>query len=96
MLERIRASIAELDWIILLILVIIADGLVGGLYRAGGRETSSKVIGWIMIVSYLASVASFLNLRGILGFVARVVTFVCFILDLVTVIRDKQIRYFTD
>ena len=62
MLERIRASIAELDWIILLILVIIADGLVGGLYRAGGRETSSKVIGWIMIVSYLASVASFLNL----------------------------------
>ena len=93
-MEKIRESIDNLEWIILLILVIIADGLVGGLYRAAGKETSSKVIGWIMIVSYLASVASFLSLRGIAGFIARVVTLVCFILDLVTVIRDKKITYF--
>ena len=94
MLEKIRNSIENLEWIILLILVIVADGLVGGLYRAGGKETSSKVIGWVMIVSYLASVASFIHLRGIVGFIARVITFVCFILDLVTVIRDKKITYF--
>ena len=94
MLEKIRNSIESLEWIILLILVIVADGLVGGLYRAGGKETSSKVIGWVMIVSYLASVASFIHLRGIVGFIARVITFVCFILDLVTVIRDKRITYF--
>ena len=94
MLQKIRESIAGLDWIILLLLVIVADGLVGGLYRAGGKETSSKVIGWVMIVSYLASVASFIHLRGIVGFIARVITFVCFILDLVTVIRDKKIIYF--
>lgn len=94
MLQRIRGSIDNLEWIILLILVIVADGLVGGLYRAGGKETGSKVIGWVMIISYLASVASFLSLRGIVGFAARVITFVCFILDLVTVIRDKKITYF--
>ena len=93
-MAKIRESIEYLVGIILLILVIIADGLVGGLYRAGGKETGSRVIGWVMIVSYLASVASFLSLRGIVGFIARVVTLVCFILDLVTVIRDKKITYF--
>lgn len=94
MLERIRDTIDHLEWIILLILVIVADGLVGGLYRAAGKETVSKVIGWVMVISYLASIASFLQLRGIPGFAARVVTLVCFILDLVTVIRDKRIIYF--
>ena len=93
-MAKIRESIDNLEWIILLILVIIADGLVGGLYRLGGKKALSRVIGVIMIVSYLASVASFLNLRGIVGFIAWVVTLVCFILDLVTVIRDKKITYF--
>ena len=93
-MAKIRESIDNLEWIILLILVIIADGLVGGLYRLGGKETGSRVIGWVMIVSYLASVASFLSLRGVVGFIARVITLVCFILDLVTVIRDKKITYF--
>ena len=96
MLQRIRGSIDNLEWVILLILVIIADGLVGGLYRLGGKETSSKVIGGIMIVSYLASVASFLSLRGSVGAIAGIITFVCFILDLITVIRDKKITYFAD
>ena len=96
MLEKIRNGIDNLEWVILLILVIFFDGLVGGLYRAGGKETVSKVIGWVMIVAYIASVASFLHLRGILGFVAGVVTFVCWILDLVSVIRDKKITYFAN
>lgn len=96
MLERIRGSIAELDWIILLILVIVADGLVGGLYRAGGKETTSRVLGWIMIVSYVASVVSFIHIRGILGFITGIITLVCFILDLVTVIRDKRITFFAE
>ena len=96
MLERIRGSIAELDWIILLILVIVADGLVGGLYRAGRKETTSRVLGWIMIVSYVASVVSFIHIRGILGFITGIITLVCFILDLVTVIRDKRITFFAE
>jgi hypothetical protein len=96
MLEKIRASIDGLDWIILLLLVIFADGIVGGLYRAGGKETTSKVIGWIMIAACVCSWVSFLHLGGILGVIARVVTIVCFILDLVSVIRDKRIRYLAD
>ncbi len=96
MLQKIRESIAGLDWIILLLLVIVADGLVGGLYRAGGKETSSQVLGWIMIVSYIASVVSFIHIRGILGFITWIITFVCFIMDLITVIRDKRITYFAD
>ena len=94
MLQKIRESIAGLDWIILLLLVIVADGLVGGLYRAGGKETSSQVLGWIMIVSYVASVVSFIHIRGILGFITGIITVVCFIMDLITVIRDKKITYF--
>ena len=96
MLERIRSGIDNLEWVILLILVIVADGLVGGLYRAAGKETLSKVIGWVMIVSYIASVASFIHIRGVLGVVAGIITFVCFILDLVSVIRDKKITYFAN
>ena len=94
MFDKIRESIDNLEWIILLILVIFFDGLVGGLYRVAGKETASKVIGWIMIVSFIGSVASFLHLRGVLGVIARIVTFVCWILDLVSVIRDKKITYF--
>ena len=96
MLQRIRGSIDNLEWIILLILVIVADGLVGGLYRAGGKETTSRVLGWIMIVSYVASVVSFIHIRGILGFITGIITLVCFILDLVTVIRDKRITFFAE
>jgi hypothetical protein len=96
MQQKIRESIAGLDWIILLLLVIVADGLVGGLYRAGGKETSSQVLGWIMIVSYVASVVSFIHIRGILGFVTGIITVVCFIMDLITVIRDKRITYYAD
>ena len=47
-----------------------------------------------MIAAYIASVASFIRLRGILGVIAGIITFVCFILDLVSVIRDKRITYF--
>ena len=96
MLEKIRSGIDNLEWVILLILVIIADGLVGGLYRAAGKETVSKVIGWVMIASYIASVVSFIHIRGILGVIAGIVTLVCFILDLVSVIRDRKITYFAD
>ena len=37
-MEKIRNGIDNLEWVILLILVIIADGLVGGLYRAAGKR----------------------------------------------------------
>ena len=94
MLERIRSGIDNFDWVVLLILVIIADGLVGGLYRIAGKETLSKVIGGIMILAYVASVFSFIRIRGVLGVIAWIVTVVCFILDLVSVIRDKKITYF--
>ena len=93
-LERVRSGIDGLDWVILLILVIVADGLVGGLYRAAGKETASKVVGWVMIAAYIASVVSFVNLRGVLGAIAWIITAVRFIADLVTVIRDRKITYF--
>ena len=96
MREKIRASIDGLDWIILLLLVIFADGIVGGLYRAAGKVTVSKVIGWVMIVACVCSWFSFLHLGGFLGTIARIVTIVCWILDLVSVIKDKKIRYFAD
>ena len=47
-LEKLRNGIDQLPKWLLLILVIFVDGLVGGLYRAAGKTTSARVVGWIM------------------------------------------------
>lgn len=45
-LEKLRNGIEQLPKWLLLVLVIFLDGLVGGLYRAAGKTTAAKVIGW--------------------------------------------------
>ena len=49
-LEKLRNGIDQLPKWLLLVLVIFVDGLVGGLYRAAGKTTEAKVIGWILFV----------------------------------------------
>lgn len=95
-LEKFRDAIDRLPWWLLLILVIFVDGLVGGLYRAAGKTTEAKIIGWIMAAAYLLSVLSFVELPAVLSTVARVTTLVCGIADLVTVITKQKITFFAD
>ena len=54
-LEKLRNGIEQLPKWLLLVLVIFLDGLVGGLYRAAGKTTAAKVIGWIMAAAYVLS-----------------------------------------
>ena len=95
-LEKFRDAIDQLPWWLLLILVIFVDGLVGGLYRAAGKTTEAKIIGWIMAAAYLLSILSFVELPAVLSTVARVTTLVCGIADLVTVITKQKITFFAD
>lgn len=95
-LEKFRDAIDRLPWWLLLILVIFVDGLVGGLYRAAGKTTEAKIIGWIMAAAYLLSILSFVELPAVLSSVARVTTLVCGIADFVTVITKQKITFFAD
>ena len=52
-LEKLRNGIDQLPKWLLLVLVIFVDGLVGGLYRAAGKTTAARVIGWIMAAAYV-------------------------------------------
>ena len=52
-LEKLRNGIDQLPKWLLLILVIFVDGLVGGLYRAAGKTTGARVVGWIMAAAYV-------------------------------------------
>ena len=61
-LEKLRNGIDQLPKWLLLVLVIFLDGLVGGLYRAAGKTTAAKAIGWIMAAAYGHHVAP-----GLLG-----------------------------
>ena len=54
-LEKLRNGIEQLPKWLLLILVIFVDGLVGGLYRAAGKTTGARVVGWIMAAAYVLS-----------------------------------------
>ena len=55
-LEKLRNGIDQLPKWLLLVLVIFVDGLVGGLYRAAGKTTAARVIGWIMAAAYVLSI----------------------------------------
>ena len=77
-------------------LVIFLDGLVGGLYRAAGKTTAAKVIGWIMAAAYVLSILSFVELPAALATVSRIVTVVCMIADIITVITSGKITFFAD
>lgn len=89
-LEKLRNGIEQLPKWLLLVLVIFLDGLVGGLYRAAGKTTAAKVIGWIMAAAYVLSILSFVELPAALANVSRIVTVVCMIADIITVITSRE------
>lgn len=84
---------SDLPWIAMLILVIFFDGLVGGSIRIGnGKETSSKVIGFILLITWIMSVLKILSVNlGIIGWICSVICAICTIADIITVITRKQI-----
>ena len=94
-LEKLRNGIDQLPKWLLLVLVIFVDGLVGGLYRAAGKTTAARVIGWIM-AAYVLSILSFVELPATLATVSRIVTVVCLVADIITVITSGRITFFAD
>ena len=95
-LEKLRNGIDQLPKWLLLILVIFVDGLVGGLYRAAGKTTGARVVGWIMAAAYVLSILSFVELPATLATVSRIVTVVCLVADIITVITSGRITFFAD
>ena len=91
-LEKLRNGIDQLPKWLLLVLVI----LVGGLYRAAGKTTAARVIGWIMAAAYVLSILSFVELPATLATVSRIVTVVCLVADIITVITSGRITFFAD
>ena len=92
-LEKLRNGIDQLPKWLLLILVIFVDGLVGGLYRAAGKTTGARVVGWIMAAAYVLSILSFVELPAVLATVSRIVTVVCMVADIITVITSGKITF---
>ena len=95
-LEKLRNGIDQLPKWLLLVLVIFVDGLVGGLYRAAGKTTAARVIRWIMAAAYVLSILSFVELPATLATVSRIVTVVCLVADIITVITSGRITFFAD
>ena len=95
-LEKLRNGIDQLPKWLLRVLVIFVDGLVGGLYRAAEKTTAARVIGWIMAAAYVLSILSFVELPATLATVSRIVTVVCLVADIITVITSGRITFFAD
>ena len=96
-MEKLANTLANLNWIVLLILVIFFDGFVGGIIRiGGGKQSVSKIVGWIMLISFILSLISFISLPTLVGWVVRIITLVCLIADIVTVILYHKITLFAD
>ena len=91
-----RKTLSGLPWIAQLLLVIFVDGLFGGPYRLGGKKTSSKVVGVVLLVSFILSVVSFAALPAVLGWIVRVIYLVCCVCDIITIIFAKKITLFAD
>lgn len=91
-----RKTLSDLPWIVQLLLVIFVDGLFGGLYRLGGNKTSSKVVGAVLLVSFILSIVSFAALPAIIGWIVRVIYVVCWVCDIITVALAKKITVFAD
>ena len=91
-----RKTLSGLPWLVQLLLVIFVDGLFGGLYRLGGRKTSSKIVGAILLASFILSIVSFIGLPAVLGWIVRVVYVVCWICDMLTIVLAKKITVFAD
>lgn len=96
-LRSLASFFKSLPWWLLLILVIFFDGLVGGVIRiADGKQTLSKVVGWILFISFVLSIISFISLPAILGTIANLVYVVCLVADIITVVLKKRIVLFAD
>ena len=97
MMQKFAQELENLDWIILLILTILVDGLVGGVIRVGsGRQTVTKVIGWVQLVSFIVSIVSFLTLPPLVGWIARMLCFICWICDVYSVAVYHRIQILAD
>ena len=58
--------------------------------------STAQVIGWIMAAAYVLSILSFVELPAALANVSRIVTVVCMIADIITVITSGKITFFAD
>ncbi len=97
MFESVAKWVKGLPWLALVLLVIFVDGLVGGLARLGGKQTSSKVVGAILLISFILSLVSFgISLPGIVKSIVRILYIICWIADLITVILSKKFTLFAD
>ena len=91
-IKKIADFLQSLTWWVLLILVILFDGFVGGVIRiANGKQTLSKAVGWILLVSFILSLVSFLPVPAIIANISRIVYIVCLIADIITVALYKKI-----
>ena len=70
--------------------------IINGQNRAAGKTTEAKVIGWIMVAAYVLSILSFVELPAVLATVSRIVTVVCLVADIITVITSGRITFFAD
>lgn len=91
-----RKTLSDLPWLVQLLLVIFVDGLFGGLYRLGGKKTSSKVVGAIMLVSFILFFVSVIGLPEFITWIMGIVCGVCEICDIITMILAKKITVFAD
>lgn len=96
-IKKIANVLTSLKWWILLILVIFFDGFVGGVIRiANGTKTASKVVGWVLLISFILSIISFFPIPAIIGRIANIIYIVCLIADIITVCTQKKIVLFAD
>lgn len=87
----IRKFLTDLPWIVVLLLVIFVDGLYGGLYRLCGKSVIAKIVGIILLLSFVG-----LFFGGVLGWICRAVCIVCTIADIITVAISKRITLLAD
>lgn len=84
-------------WIVNLVLVILVGNLIGGLYRLGGKDTSSKVVGAIQLVLFLAGAVLSVAVPGTFGKVLGIAMQILEIVDIITVILPgHKIRVLAD
>lgn len=95
-MQSIKKIIDDFPWWLTLILVILVDGLVGGLYRLAGKKTSSKVVGVVLLASFIISIVSFIGLPPALGWIVRVIYIICWVADIITVVLSHKIRIFAE
>ena len=95
-MKALAKTILDLPWIVLLLLTIFFDGVVGAIVRLGkGTLTLTKVVGVVLLASFLLSVVSFIGLPPFLGWIFRAVCVVCWVADIITVAVYKRFVLFT-